>query len=71
MVQFPLELWYDGHSVAAVYESNGTISSGAIAQFPVELRRDDHRVAVVYEGYCTIPSGAMVRSYGRMIINFW
>jgi len=61
MAQFPVELWYDGHRVAVVYESNGTVSSGAMAQFPVELWHDDHRVAVVYEGYCTISSGAMVR----------
>jgi len=32
MVQFPVELWYNGHRVAVVYESNGTISSGAMAR---------------------------------------
>jgi len=32
MVQFPVELWYDGHRVAVVYKSNGTISGGAMAR---------------------------------------
>jgi len=61
IVQFPVELWYDGHRVVVVYKSNGTISGGAMAQFPVELWHKDHRVAVVYKGYCTISCGAIVR----------
>jgi hypothetical protein len=61
IVQFLVELWYDGHRVVVVYKSNGTISGGAMAQFPVELWHKDHRVVVVYKGYCTIFCGAIVR----------
>jgi len=32
MVHIPVELWYDGHRVAVVYESHGKISKGAMAQ---------------------------------------
>jgi len=46
MVQFPVELWYDGHRVAVVYENYGTISSGAKAQFPVELWHYDYKPPV-------------------------
>ena len=32
MARFPVELWHDGRRVAVVYESYGTISSGAMAR---------------------------------------
>jgi len=44
MVQFPVELYYDGHRVTVLYESYGTISSGAIAGVLVELSHEDHKL---------------------------
>ena len=42
MARFPVELWYDGHGVAVVYESYGMMSSGDMARFPVQLWHDDY-----------------------------
>jgi len=58
MARFPVELWYDGHRVAVVYESYGTISSGAMARWSQScssLRELWHDFQW---------------SYGTMIINF-
>ena len=58
MARFLVELWYNGHRVAVVYESYGAISSGAMVQWSQScssLRELWHDFQW---------------SYGTMIINF-
>jgi len=38
MARFPVELWYHGHRVAVLYESYGTISSGAMVPWSQSCR---------------------------------
>ena len=58
MARFPVELWYDGHRVAVVDESYGTISSGAI----VQSSQSCSSLRELWHDFQW--------SYGTMIINF-